>query len=207
MINSILSSISSLVLNIISGWGYWGVMLLMALESANIPIPSEIILPFAGFLVSTGRFGFASVVLVAAIGNLVGSLINYYVAYYYRDKAVAILTKTHLITEDELERSTKWFERRGVAAVFLGRFLPVIRTFISFPAGMFRVNIIKFSILTFMGSFLWSVALTYIGYLAGSNWNVLEPYFRQFDYLVVLAIVVAIFFEVRRRFKRSKVLK
>lgn len=204
MIDSFLSSLSSLILNIISGWGYLGILFLMALESANIPIPSEIILPFAGFLVSTGRFDLASVVLVGALGNLLGSLVNYAIAYRYREKAAVFLTRTYLVTEEELTRATAWFRRRGIAAAFIGRFLPVVRTFISFPAGMFRVNLRRFSILTFIGSFIWSAALTYIGYIAGSNWNILEPYFRQFDYLVVLAIIVAVLFEVRRRFGRNR---
>lgn len=176
----------------------------MALESANIPIPSEIILPFAGFLVSTGRFDIASVVLAGALGNLIGSLLNYAIAYRYREKAAAFLTRTYLVTENELARATAWFERRGITAAFLGRFLPVVRTFISFPAGMFRVNLRRFITLTFIGSFIWSAALTYIGYIAGSNWNILEPYFRRFDYLIILALTVAVLFEVRRRFRRNK---
>ena len=204
MIDSLLSGLSSLILNIISGWGYWGILFLMVLESANIPVPSEIILPFAGFLVSTGRFDFASVVLVGALGNLIGSLINYAIAYRYREKAAILLTRLYLITDEELARATGWFRRRGVAAAFLGRFLPVVRTFISFPAGMFQVNLRMFSVFTFIGSFIWSAALTYIGYITGSNWNILEPYFRQFDYLIVLAIAVAILFEIKRRFGRSR---
>jgi membrane protein DedA with SNARE-associated domain len=204
MIDSLLAGLFSLILNIVSWWGYLGILFLMALESANIPVPSEVILPFAGFLVSTGRFDFASVVVAGALGNLLGSLINYAVAYRYREKAASLLVRTHLVTDEELSRVTDWFRRRGLAAAFLGRFLPVVRTFISFPAGMFGVNLCKFSILTFIGSFIWSATLVYVGYIAGSNWTILEPYFRQFDYIIVLAIAAVALFEVKRRFGRRR---
>jgi len=204
MVDSLLAGLSSLILNIISWWGYWGILFLTALSSANIPFPSEVILIFAGFLASTGSLNFTSVVLVSALGNLLGSLLSYAIAYRYREKAAALLIRTYLVTDEELSRATDWFHRRGLAAAFLGRLLPVIRTFISFPAGMFRVDLGRFSVLTFLGSFLWSLAITYIGYITGSNWKILEPYFRQFDYIIVLAIVTAALFEVRRRFKRSR---
>jgi membrane protein DedA with SNARE-associated domain len=202
MLDQILSAASALILNIISIWGYGGILFLMALESANIPIPSEVIMPFAGFLASTGRFDFAAVVLVGAIGNLLGSLINYGIAYRYSDKAAALLARLHLVGEDELIRAASWFHRRGLITAFLGRFIPAVRTFISFPAGMFRVDLRRFSLLTFVGSFLWSGALAYIGYVTGSNWRVLGPYFRQFDYLIVLSIIVLILFELKRRSAR-----
>ncbi len=204
MIDQAVSWVSSLILNVISTWGYFGIFILMALESANIPIPSEIILPFAGFLVSTGRFEFMGVVLAGTLGNLVGSLLNYGLAYRYGDKAAILLQKLRLINKDELERATAWFRRRGSTVALLGRLLPVIRTFISFPAGMFQINLKRFAVLTFIGSFFWSAVLTYIGYTAGSNWNILEPYFRQFDYLIVLAAAAALIFELKRRIGSKK---
>jgi membrane protein DedA with SNARE-associated domain len=204
MVESLVSGLSLFLLSIISSWGYWGIYFLMTLESADIPVPSEVVLPFAGFLVSQGQFNFLGVVLAGALGNLVGSLINYGLAYRYGLRAATFLSKIRLMSAEELSRATNWFHRRGLAAIFFGRFLPVVRTFISFPAGMFQVDLRRFSALTFIGSFLWSAMLVYIGYSTGSNWLLLEPYFRQFDYLVLIAIAAAILFELKRRFGQNK---
>ncbi len=176
----------------------------MTLESADIPIPSEITLLFAGFLAYIGRFDIVSVILVASLGNLLGSLVNYWVAYRYQHQAITFLEKWHLMSREEMARASHWFETRGLIAVFLGRLFPVIRTFISFPAGMFKVDLKHFIILTFIGSFMWSAALAYIGYAAGYNWMTLEQYFRQFDYLVLGVIVIGVLLELNRRFGRRR---
>ena len=155
MLNNLLEIISTFVLNTIEAWGITGVFVLSALESANIPIPSEVIIPFAGFLAAIGRFNFWAVVLAGAFGNLAGSLVSYY--------AAARLDK-HLRKNRDFIIAEKWFKKFGIWSVFFGRMLPIVRTFISFPAGMFKVNIWKFSYLTFLGSFLWSWLLAYIGF-------------------------------------------
>jgi membrane protein DedA with SNARE-associated domain len=202
MIFSLASEISAFILFIISSLGYWGVFVLMTLESADIPFPSEIILLSAGFLAYAGRFDIVSVILVASLGNLFGSLINYWVAYRYQQQAAAFLEKWHLVSSEEMAWAYSWFKTHGLMAVFLGRLLPIIRTFISFPAGMFKVNLKHFIVFTFIGSFIWSTALAYIGYIAGYNWITLESYFRQFDYLILGVVVFGILWELNRRFNK-----
>ncbi len=205
MLFAITSAVSGLILSVISVLGYAGIFILMILESADIPIPSEIVLPFAGFLVYAGQFNdIIFVALIAALGNLAGSLINYWIAYRYEHQAIAFLERWYLASQEEMTRAYGWFKRRGLIAVFLGRMLPVVRTFISFPAGMFKVNLKHFAILTFIGSFIWCTALTYIGYVAGYNWVMLEPYFRQFDYLVVAVFVILFLLELNRRFRKNR---
>ncbi|MEK9154736.1 MAG: DedA family protein [Patescibacteria group bacterium] len=184
---SILSIISGYALLLISNTGYWGVFFLMFLESANLPIPSEVIMPFSGFLVSSGVFSFWLVVFVGAFGNLFGSLFSYWLGSLVRN---GILKWNNHKISAEVERARTWIDRFGDYAVFISRILPVARTFISFPLGILRFKSIwRFSILTFSGSFLWSLFLTYLGLIFGKNWEALHIYFRQFDYLIVIAIL------------------
>ena len=199
MFEELISSISNLILNIIGVLGYAGVFFLMLLESANIPVPSEIIMTFSGFLVSKGIFNFWLVVFIGALGNLVGSLINYGIAYRYGHKAEKILSKLGLMNADEFRLAENWFKRFGLFSAFIARLLPVVRTFISFPAGIFKVSLWEFSILTFAGSFLWSWVLTYLGYLAGENWNFLSPYFHQFDFTILILILVGLLWLIYHR--------
>jgi len=183
MLSSLIEIVTSFVLRTIESWGSFGVFVLMALESANIPIPSEIIMPFSGFLAATGVFSFWVIVLVGALGNLAGSLVSYY---------AAAALKGSLKRKREFVSAERWFEKFGVWSIFLGRLLPIIRTFISFPAGIFKVNIFKFSILTFTGSLIWSWFLTKIGFVLGENWDTIEPYFRKFDFAIVGVILIGL---------------
>lgn len=194
MIEQILEALSVFVLTVIENWGYWGVFVLMGLESANIPIPSEIIMPFSGFLVSTGVFSFWPVVIVGALGNLAGSLASYYLA----DKLERwVVGNTHF------EQVKGWFERYGLAAAFWGRMMPIIRTFISFPAGLFKVPVGRFSVLTFVGSFIWSALLTYPGVYLGQNWEAIEPIFRKFDLVIAALLLAGIIWGIKMHFSRK----
>lgn len=176
--------------------------LLMFLESANIPIPSEIIMPFSGFLANSGVFNFWLVVFIGALGNLIGSLFSYWLGYLVRK---GILRWDNHKISNEVERAKLWLERFGDYAVFISRLLPVIRTFISFPLGILKFKSLwRFSILTFAGSFIWSGFLTYLGFIFGKNWQILEIYFRKFDYLILLSLVVAIIWGAWRHFKKQK---
>jgi len=195
MIEYILEILSLFVLGVIEMWGYWGVFFLMALESANIPIPSEIIMPFSGFLVSTGVFDFWTVVLVGALGNLAGSLGSYYLAERFRGWVA------HHYLYEKIE---SWVEKYGVASSFWGRLLPIVRTFISFPAGLFKIPIIPFSALTFAGSFIWSAILTYPGVYLGENWEAIEPIFRKFDLVIAALLVVAMVWGLKLHFAKKK---
>jgi len=195
MIADALEIISLFVLNAIETWGYWGVFFLMALESANIPIPSEIIMPFSGYLVSTGVFDFWTVVSLGALGNLVGSLVSYSVAGYF---------KSWVENNHHFDQAKAWIAKYGVAAAFWSRMMPIVRTFVSFPAGLFKVPIWRFAIFTFMGSFIWSAILTYPGVYWGENWEIIEPIFRKFDLVVAVLLAIGIIWGLKNHFGKKK---
>lgn len=179
--------------------GYWGIAIGMAIESANIPLPSEVILPFGGYLVSQSRLTFWGAVLAGTIGGTLGSIASYILG---RMGGLPLLLRygrfVH-ITEERLRQAERWFERYGEEAVFIARLLPVIRTFISLPAGVARMRFGRFVIYTFLGSLPWSAALTYAGVKLGENWAVLEPLFRRFDILLLACAAAAVvFFWLRR---------
>lgn len=192
MIAYILEIIPRYILSIIEKTGYLGVFFLMFLESANIPIPSEIVMPFSGFLASpaaSGVFNFWPAVFVGALGNLIGSLFSYWLGYLTRK---GIFHWNNHKVSVEVERARRWLEKFGDFAIFVSRILPVARTFISFPLGVIKVKSLwRFSILTFAGSFVWSAALTYLGFVFGKNWHVLGIYFRKFDYLILAIILIS----------------
>ncbi len=200
-----LEAVSGFVLNTIESLGYWGILVLMALESANIPFPSEVIMPFAGFLASQGKMDLTTIILLGSLGNLLGSLLNYFVGYRYGGGAATILSKIHLVHEDEIETAKTLFHRFGIITIFLSRIMPVVRTFISFPAGMFKVSVAKFVILTFVGSLIWSSFLAYLGFVLGQNWTALNSYFKQFDYVILILILGLILWRLRHHLYKSKI--
>lgn len=185
------------ITDFISRIGYAGIFILMLLESACIPIPSEVTMPFGGFLVNEGRFNFWWVVLSGTLGNLVGSWLAYFFGWWGQEPVVRASVrrwgKYLLISEGELDRAEAWFRRFGDPIVFFSRLLPVIRTFISVPAGIAKMNFFKFTIYTFLGSFLWSYLLTWIGLTLGENWGELEKYFRQFELIIAALLFIAAF--------------
>lgn len=191
MISLILEIISNFALAVIEWGGYSGVFFLMALESANIPIPSEIIMPFSGFLASPagdGVFNFWLVVFIGALGNLTGSLFSYWLGYLIRHNVLH--WNSHRVNT-EVDRAQKWLDKWGDWAIFISRLLPVVRTFISFPLGVLKTKSLwKFSLFTFFGSFIWSAFLTYLGFIFGKNWQVLHIYFQKFDYIIIIIIAM-----------------
>ncbi|MEK7635970.1 MAG: DedA family protein [Patescibacteria group bacterium] len=203
MISSILEIISNYALLVIETGGYFGVFILMALESANIPIPSEVIMPFSGFLAASGVFNFWLVIFIGAFGNLVGSLFSYWLGYLIRHN---ILHWDNHRVGAEVERAQKWLNKWGDWAIFISRILPVVRTFISFPLGILKTKSLwRFSVLTFSGSFLWSLFLTYLGFITGKNWQILHVYFRKFDYLILAAIIGGLLWLFWRYFYNQRV--
>lgn len=179
------------IIQIITSSGYIGVFILMTLESALIPMPSEVTMPFSGFLSTTGVFNVWGVILVGTLGNLVGSLVAYYLGFYGEATLVKDIIKKYgkyvLISEKEFHHAEKWFRTHGEIIVFASRLLPVIRTFISLPAGIAKMEIKKFVLYTVSGSFLWSVLLTYIGVVMGKNWESLGGIFHKFDLAISIA--------------------
>ena len=194
----ILERVSNFILLVIGKTGYLGIFFLMAVESANIPIPSEIIMPFSGFLAASGVFYFWLVVVLGAFGNMFGSLFSYWLGYLVRKNI--LFWDNHRVSV-QVERAREWTQRFGDWAIFFSRLLPVVRTFISFPLGILRVSSLwRFSLLTFMGSFIWSAFLTWLGFILGKNWEILQIYFRQFDYLILISITAIIVWWLWRRF-------
>lgn len=161
----------------------------MALESACLPVPSEVVMPFSGYLASIGRFSLWGAALVATFGNLIGSLLAYWVGYYGGRPLAQKYGEYLFIKNSDLERAEKWFEKYGSKTVFFSRLLPVVRTFISLPVGIARMDIKKFVLYTFAGSLPWNLALTYLGLAMGQNWKILEVYFHQFDILIGSVII------------------
>jgi membrane protein DedA with SNARE-associated domain len=179
--------------------GYLGVMIAMGIESAMIPLPSELILPFAGFLVSdptqlepitNAPWNFWIVVIVATIGNTIGSLIAYAIGAYGGRPFLERYGKYLLIREHEIEVADRFFADHGAATVFFGRLLPVVRTFISFPAGVARMPLGKFILYSTAGAFPWSVALVFAGTQLGAHWEDIRHALQPFDMLIAVAVVV-----------------
>jgi membrane protein DedA with SNARE-associated domain len=189
LITHIIDLLVQFVTNTISAVGYAGVFVLMVLESACIPIPSEIIMPFSGFLVSAGKLSLFWVTFAGAFGNLVGAVITYAIGYWGGRPFIAKYGKFFFVREKELHHAEKFFNKWGDFAVFLGRNLPVIRTFISLPAGVAEMNFTKFAVYSFIGSIPWCFALAYLGQLLGANWMVIRKYGDVLD-VVVGAVVV-----------------
>jgi membrane protein DedA with SNARE-associated domain len=192
MLDQIISLLAYFIVAVISATGYLGVVILMAIESACIPLPSEIIMPFAGYLISLGQFSLIGAATAGALGCNVGSTIAYVVAAKGGRPALERWGSYVLVTHAELERAEQFFARYGAITVFVGRLLPVIRTFISFPAGLARMPMMKFQIYSFIGSWPWCLALAYVGFLLGARWDN-DPTFRKlfhdFDAVVVVVLV------------------
>ena len=189
-IEAIISILSRFVINTISTFGYTGILVTMAIESACIPLPSEIIMPFSGYLVSTGQFTMLGVTLAGAIGNVVGSIVAYYAGVWGGRPFVERYGPYMLISHKDLDTADRWFARYGEATVFFSRMLPVVRTFISLPAGIAKMNFPRFVLFTFIGALPWCYLLAYIGVKMGEKWEHLRDYFHQFDIVIGLCLVL-----------------
>jgi membrane protein DedA with SNARE-associated domain len=198
---NILVSITNFIIHVISTAGYSGVAFLMAIESAAIPLPSEVIMPFSGFLVAAGRFTLFGIALAGAIGSVLGSWMIYWIGKYGGRPLVLRYGKYILISQHDVEIADNFFARFGIWATFLGRVLPVVRTYISIPAGISKVKFGRFTLATFLGSFIWSYFLGWIGFKLGENWESLHGYFRGADVVIVIVIVIVAAWWVRRHWK------
>ncbi len=193
-----MSGIESIFLDIINkiydAMGWPGVVFLMAIESAAIPFPSELIMPLAGWLLIEEKGDSAWMVVMAgfygALGNLLGSWVAYWVSAFGGRPLLYKYGKYVLLTREEVDRAEDWFRKYGDWIVFFSRMLPVVRTFISIPAGIARMNFLKFSIFTFIGSFPWSLGLAYGGFKLGENWEDMRAVMRPFDIPIIVVIVL-----------------
>ncbi len=185
-----------------------GVVALMAIESACIPFPSELIMPLAGWMLIKDQSLPVTFVMAAgawgALGNTIGSVIAYYAGMWAGRPLLNKYGRYILISQRDLEISDRWFTRSGSWTVFVSRLLPVVRTYISLPAGIARMNIIKFVVYTFVGSFIWSTGLAYGGYLLGEHWEQLRNAMRPFDPVIIAVIIVLIALYIYRHIKHIK---
>jgi len=192
MIDKILSGLSGLIIGTISALGYGGIVLMMAIESACVPLPSEVIMPFSGSLVASGRFGLNKVAIAGAVGCLLGSYVAYFAGAHGGRRFLERHGRWLLIAPHELEVADRFFEKWGSPAVFFSRLLPVVRTFIAFPAGVARMRLLPFTIYTLIGSYIWCLVLAYAGLKLGQHWKELAPYFHRFDTAIGLLLAIGI---------------
>ncbi len=192
MIGRVIEALAVFTTGVISSLGYGGVVLLMAIESACIPLPSEIIMPFAGFLVFKGEFTLHGAALAGAVGCVVGSIPAYYLGLYGGRPLIERYGRYVLISHHDLDLADRLFSRFGQWVVFGARLLPVVRTFIAFPAGVSRMNMPRFIAYTFAGSYPWCYGLAWMGMKLGERWNSdprLKAWFHRFDAVIGVAIV------------------
>jgi membrane protein DedA with SNARE-associated domain len=191
------------IISFISRVGYLGIFFLMVLESAMIPIPSEIIMPFSGFLVSAGKFGPILVVLAGSLGNLVGSILTYYFGLKVGRAFIIKYGKYVFFKKEHLEFTERLFKNYGDKISFVGRLLPVIRTYVSLPAGIGRTNFIKFVFYTLIGSLIWNSVLTFAGMQLGNNWKNIDRYSIYLD-IVTICIIVGFSAWLVLKFKKGR---
>lgn len=207
MVGKIIEILTVFIVAVISTLGYSGIVLLMAIESACIPLPSEIIMPFSGYLVYTGRFNLWWVGIAGAVGCVLGSMVAYWVGMYGGRPLIEKYGRYILISHHDLDLADRWFAKYGEAIVFISRLLPVIRTFIAFPAGVARMNIPRFIIYTFAGSLPWCLGLAYVGQILGEQWDknpTLKSWFHRFDFVIGIVIVLAAAWWIWRHIKHSR---
>ncbi|HEX5433594.1 MAG TPA: DedA family protein [Candidatus Angelobacter sp.] len=204
MTEKIVTALANVIIAVISSGGYFGVVLLMAIESACIPLPSEIIMPFSGYLVYKGQLGLFLVATAGAIGCNLGSLMAYEVGHYGGRPLVERYGSYILISRRDLELADRFFLRFGSAAVFIARLLPVVRTFIALPAGVARMPRLRFHIYTFAGSWPWCFVLAWIGMKLGEHWDTdprLREWLHRLDLGIILLLLLAIFLFLRSHWK------
>ena len=203
-LHQIIASLGYLAITITSILGYPGIFILMAMESMVIPLPSELVMPFAGFLVTTGRFSFWLVVVASSLGSLAGSLISYWMGYWGGEKLVRKFGRYVLLDEQDLKKTEGWFNKRGEITIFIARFVPVVRHLISIPAGIGKMNLKKFCIYTIIGAAIWNSFLTYTGLILGKNWGTLRKYSESISLPITIIIIIILAIMVIRHIKNHK---
>ncbi len=203
MLEKIITILGLWIIHVISTLGYGGIVLLMAIESACIPLPSEIIMPFSGYLVSQGQMTLWWVAFAGALGCVLGSVPAYYLGQYGGRPLVERYGRYVLISHHDLDMADRAFTRYGEIIILIGRLLPVVRTFIAFPAGVARMHMGRFITYTFVGSLIWCWALAYVGKQLGDNWVALKPFFHEFHQVFAVVAVALVVWYVWRHVKNS----
>ena len=185
--------------------GEWGVGLMIVLETVFPPIPSEVVLPLAGFLAKQGDMSLPLVIVTSTLGSYLGALLLYGLGFALgRDRAIRWLSKLPLVEAEDFERATAWFERHGTPAVFFGRFIPGVRSLISLPAGAAKMNMLKFTVATILGSAIWNGALVLLGYALGSQYEVVERYSNWLNYAVYAVLAGLLVWLIVRRVRKGR---
>lgn len=191
-----------IIIGIISFLGYGGIVFLMALESTAVPIPSEAIMPFAGFLVLSGKFDLLLIAIAGAIGSTIGALFSYFIALKYGDLFLKKFGKFFLLDQNHINKTQRFFQKRGALAVFFSRFIPGARHIIGFPAGFARFNLKKFVLLTFAGAFIWCYALAWLGMQLGKNWAQISVFAEPIAVIVISIIIIGLLWWVLKNKKK-----
>ena len=191
--------------NLILSMGYPGVFFLMTLESMIFPMPSELVMPFAGYLAFRGELGFLGVVIASSLGSIFGSLLSYMIGRYAGTGVIKKFGKYLLLDENDLEKTERWFIKGGEKTILISRFIPVVRHFISIPAGVAKMDIKKFCIYTLIGATIWNTFLACLGYLLGANWFIVRQYSEYISIFVFVILVAGlIYFVYKHGIKRLR---
>ena len=196
MISALLGELAGTVTDAIASTGYIGVFIAMTIESCLIPLPSELIMPFAGFLSAQGKLQFGWAVIAGALGNLAGSILAYFIGHKISEKSLIAFLKKYgrfiLVSPHEYNKAKTWLKKHGPAVSFLSRLIPGVRTVISLPAGVARINFAQFCIYTITGSLIWSALLCWLGFKLGQNWEIIGTYMHDFDVVILVAFMVIV---------------
>ncbi len=203
IVSQVLASIGSFIIQVISLTGYGGVFFLMTLESMIFPIPSELVMPFAGFLVAKGEMNFWLVILFSSLGSVCGSLLSYYLGRVGGNKVVLHWGKYLFLEEEDLLKTEQWFSRKGEITIFIGRLIPAVRHIISIPAGIGKMNLKKFVVYTLIGATLWNSFLAYLGYVLGQNWEMVRQYSDYISIPIVIILGLAGIYVIYKHVKRK----
>lgn len=193
-----------IIISFIETTHYAGVFVLMTLESMIAPVPSEAVMPFAGMLITEGKFTFAGVIFFSTLGSIVGSMISYYLGWAGGRPLVEKFGKYLLLDKHHLDLTVNYFQKKGDITIFVSRFIPVVRHLISIPAGMGKMNIWKFSLYTIVGAGLWNAFLTYLGFKLGENWDEVLKYSSVIDIVIVVLLVIVIVYAANKLYKARK---
>lgn len=202
-----MAALGDFLIKFISSYGYFAVFIFMTLESALIPIPSEVTMTFAGFLSGLGILNIWVTIFLGAIGNVVGSLLAFWLGRKMGEEWIRVAIrkwgKWLLMHEDDFDKALSWFNKYGQGITFASRLLPIVRTFISLPAGISKMDVKLFTLFTFIGSFIWSAILAFLGLKLGENWQIIEPFFRKFQYLIIAVFAILVILYVVRHVKKT----
>jgi len=204
MITTLIDILAECVTKTIDYLGYGGIFGLMMLESCGIPMPSEVIMPFSGFLAADGKMLFWLIVLAGTLGNLVGSWLAYWIGIKGGRPLIEKYGKYILISKHDLDLADRWFNKYGDWAVFFGRLLPVVRTYISFPAGIAEMNFKRFTIFTFLGALPWTALFAWFGVKMGSNWELIREKLHNFDMAMLIVVILLVGLYIFRHIHLSK---